>query len=134
MLKKIVLTAAAVSLFAIPSVALSSGGPEISDLMQNAETDDLTMKSTYDMGVVQGGNVALGGDVKEIEQDISGDDLNLTMKYATAVVQAANVIGGTEIKGALQNASFDKATMTSDSNLGAIQAINAATSCVNCDN
>ena len=132
MLKKIVLTAAAVSLFAIPSVALSES--EIADLIQNAETDDLTMVSKYDMGVVQGGNVALaGGKVRDIKQKISGDALKLKMEYATSVVQAANVIGATEIKGATQNAEFDDAKMVSDSNSNAVQAINAASSCLTCD-
>ncbi|MCI5194857.1 MAG: hypothetical protein D3919_01225 [Candidatus Electrothrix sp. AW5] len=132
MFKKIVLTVAAASLFVIPSVAFS-GDTEIDDLLQNAETDDLTMYSGYDMASVQGGNVALGKKVKNVEQNIEGDDLDLDMYYATAVVQAANVIGGKKIKNAEQNASFDTATLTSDSNLGAVQAINAATNCASCE-
>lgn len=131
MLKKIVLTVAAASLFVIPSVALSQ--TEIDDLLQNAETDDLTMYSGYDMASVQGGNVALGKKVKNVEQNIEGDELDLDMYYATAVVQGANVIGGKKIKNAVQNASFDAATLSSDSNLGAVQAINVATNCASCD-
>ncbi|MCW5211993.1 hypothetical protein VU04_03690 [Desulfobulbus sp. TB] len=131
MFKKIVLTVAAASLFVIPSIALSD--PDITNLLQNAETDDLTMYSGYDMAVVQAGNAALGGTVKNSMQNITGDDLDMDMYYATGVVQAANLLGGKKIKNVVQNASFDAVTMTSDSNLLGVQAINAATSCVYCD-
>ncbi len=135
MFKKIVLTVAAASLFTIPSIAMSGcmDCPDIKNLLQNAETDDITMSSTYDVAVVQAGNAALGGTVKNSMQNIEGDDLDMTMEYATGVVQGANLLGGKKIKNAVQNASFDAVTMTSDSNLAGIQAINAATSCVYCD-
>jgi hypothetical protein len=61
MFKKIVLTVAAASLFVIPSVALSCMDcADMTNLLQNAETADLSMLSLDDMGVVQGGNVAVG--------------------------------------------------------------------------
>jgi hypothetical protein len=135
MFKKIVLTVAAASLFVIPSIAMSGcmDCADINNLLQNAETDDLTMYSGYDMAVVQGGNVALGKKVKNVEQNIEGNELDLDMYYATLAVQGANVIGGKKIKNAEQNASFDNATLTSDSNLGAVQAINVATNCASCE-
>jgi hypothetical protein len=132
MFKKIVLTVAAASLFVIPSVAFS-GDTEIDDLMQNAETDNVTMVSVYDAGVIQAGNVALGGKIKDVEQNIEGDDLYMEMQYATAAVQAANALGGKKIKDAEQHASFNAVGMVSNSNFLGVQAINAATSCVSCD-
>jgi hypothetical protein len=130
MFKKIVLTVAAASLFVIPSSALST---DIENLLQNAEVDDLTMVSTYDMAVVQAGNAALGGKVKNVKQKIEGDDLVMDMAGATGVVQGANLLGGKKIKNAKQKASFDDVAMISDSNFAGVQAINAATSCVYCD-
>ena len=132
MWKKIALTAA-VGLFVIPSVALSNNASDINNLLQNATTDDLYMSSDDDRGVVQGGNVALGGDVKNTEQNITGDDLDMDLEDGKDVVQAANVIGGNNIKNATQNASFDDAGLYSDGNKNSIQAINAATNCVSCD-
>ncbi|MCI5115210.1 MAG: hypothetical protein D3921_07015 [Candidatus Electrothrix sp. AW1] len=135
MFKKIVLTVAAASLFVIPSVALSCMDcADMTNLLQNAETDDLAMISAYDQDVVQGGNVALGKKVKNSKQNIKGDNLDLTMAYATGVVQGANVIGGKKIKNAVQNAKFKAATLVSDSNYSAAQGINVATNCASCGN
>ena len=131
MFKKIVLTVAEASLFVIPSSALSDG---IENLLQNAETDNLTMISVFDQDVVQGGNVALAKKkVKNVIQNIKGKKLELGLAYGTNVVQGANVIGGKKVKNAIQNAQYKASTLVSDSNLESTQGINVATNCAYCE-